>query len=260
LGLNDSENVNKQWAENQGSPLRILLLPANRCPGIVSRFQAVVLPEPFAQMQSAFDSFYRRLVGTEHLQLLWVFEDNVADLRIISDSYNLRLRVPLLLAVVLTIVYQYQNPTTDLIASKAKLAPAQVEAIVARAASSEFPILYLGDTGRVAFNRKLTTAGPRKIEIVIPQLSLRIPMSGHAAPQQEGSVDLRSVYQAQIVKVIKNEKAIDAKRLFLAVRNDVGERFEGFKKEEYDRTLIVLESNGFISRDPKDPGKYLYVP
>jgi hypothetical protein len=71
---------------------------------------------------------------------------------------------------------------------------------------------------------------------------------------------LRSVYEAQIVKVIKNEKAIDAERLFLAVRDDVEERFGGFKKEEYDRTLIVLESNGFISKDPKNPGKYLYVP
>jgi hypothetical protein len=260
FGLDESARVNMQQSQSRASPLRVVLLPAVRCPGVVSGFQMLVLPEPFAQMQSAFDSFYRRLTGTQRLRLVWVFEDNITDLRIVFDECRLRLRVPLLLAVVLTIVYQYQNTTTESIASKTRLTPAQVDAIVAPAASREFPILLVGNAGRVAFNMRFTTAWPRKVEIVIPELSLRVPMDHNVTKQSERSVSLRSIYEAQILRVMKTAGVADAGKLLLAVRTEVERKFGAFKKEEYERTLIVLEGSGFISKDPKNPARWLYMP
>jgi hypothetical protein len=98
-----------------------------------------------------------------------------------------------------------------------------------------------------------------KSTFVIPELSLRVPMIRNAVKQREGTVCLRSIYEAQIVRAMKSAQATDVGKLLLAIRNEVEGKFGAFKKEEYERTLIVLESNGFITKNPKNPARWLYV-
>jgi hypothetical protein len=253
-----SGDVNAQWrAEMPDSPLHVLVLPAVKSGDIRTVFAHVRLPEPFAEMQRLFEAFYGRLAGTSKVRFQWICEDNIVSIRLEApEKYSIRLKVPLIVAVVFVLVWRYTDASAAKIADLAGLDVRQVEAIVRQAASRQFPLIVVRD-GKISFNPAFKTKR-RKLRIVQPGFSLRKPPK-EEAKVEDGRSAMRQSYQLLIMRIMKSTRTLEIDRLTRRVERELAKQSVPFRRDEYEQALMHLEGMEFIRKDPARPNQYLYV-
>jgi hypothetical protein len=253
----ESENINREWSKKKPmSPLQILLLPSSKSNGIIPSFTDVNLPEPFARMQAEFESFYLQRNQNQKKKLVWMFEDNIVNLELtLANKVELTLRSPLLFAMVLKMIIDYTEPTLDFLAAESKLTTRQVEYLVKRVTNTEFPLLLLAESGKVMINQQFESKQKKRYVIVTPAFSLRTPPRS----ETEREAMSRNVYEAQIIRVLKNSRDLAEDELLKRSKAKITALLGAFKDSEYERAIIALESRKFICKDPSRSNRWLYV-
>jgi hypothetical protein len=208
-------------------------------------------------MQRLFEMFYSKLAGTGKVKFQWIFEDNLVSLRLEApEKYNIRLKVPLLIAAILVIIWRYPDASISKVADVSGLAVKHVKAVVRQAISPEFPLLVVRD-GKISFNPAFKTKR-RKLCIGYPGFSVQKPpkTEGEAGP---GRSAMRQTYQSHVMKIMKSAKSMEIDRLSRRVEREFAKHALPFRKDEYEQALLHLEGIEFIKQDPAKPRQYLYV-
>jgi hypothetical protein len=204
-----------------------------------------------------------------------------------EGKYDFTLKMPLVFAAVLELVYQLGEPILEELAEGTKMNLSQVEFLVKRAVGKDFALLKLTPApekgkGTVSFNPAFEMKKKRLAVVVPAKFSLRPPPKAGAAPApvRPGVVRAPATgpaapapvappaptsgdatmfrYQSQIVRIIKNIKKMEANRLATLVEKEVASTHP-FNRVDYDKAITYLEQQKFIQRDPKKPGLFLYV-
>jgi hypothetical protein len=255
----ESKDVNEKWKiANPQSPLQVLLLLAVKSAHIQTSFAHLRLPKLFAVMQQQFESFYRKLSGSGKIRFQWIFEDNLVTFRFATpEKFDLQLKVPLFLAVIFVIICEYRNPTIAKISEVSGLTVKHVKALVNRGTGQEFPILCVGADERTRFNPDFETRR-KKLFIVHPAFSLRKPPKFENEPRSD-ELAVRLKYQSCIARILKDLRCAAMEKLEREVQMEFRKHRFPFRKDEYERALLCLDTNKFIRRDPLHPDQYLYV-
>jgi hypothetical protein len=173
------------------------------------------------------------------------------------NKFDLLLKVPLVLAIVLVIIYEYVNPTIAKISQVSGLSAQHVHALIKRGTGKEFPLLSLGSDDKTRFNPSFETRR-KKLFIVHPGFSLRKPPKMETqSGSGESGVTLK--YQSYIARILKDVRSVSAAKLEHEVEAEFTRHGFSFNKDEYGRALVYLEATKYIRRHPSRPGQYLYV-
>jgi hypothetical protein len=251
-----SKRANDAWIElRPTSPLRVFLLPSRIAPALVSKYKGLILPSAFARLQELFQGFYAKLAELKGCHLRWIYEDNLVNVKLVSDRYNLLLRLPLVFAVIIAAVFDYGGGTYDFIAKKTGLSLREVECFIGKCTSKEFPLLVMTGHRTVSWNPAFRTPR-RKISIDTNLFSLAPPKENtHFGAVANVATD--ATYRGAVVTILKRAKQIEEAALFQRVYNHI-RRLSSFSKDDYDRSLIFLETSRYLRRDAARPSLLLY--
>jgi hypothetical protein len=257
-----SDAANQRWARiRPDSPLRVFLLPEIKSSGIVPRYGELLLPAAFGIMQERFQAFYRNLMNTKHVRLRWVYEDNLVQVRLVSAAYNILLRLPLIFAVILATIFDYGESSYDFISKKTNLGVQEIEYFVMRCVSKTFPLLVV--TSRAIRGGKSVTWNPtfvtkqKKFAIETRCFSLRKPKADSQFQVLSNPVS-REAYLTIVTQILKKYRRVETAKLFRLSQQAI-QKVCPFRKDEYDRCLIFLQSSGYFEKDPSDPSILVYT-
>jgi hypothetical protein len=258
--LAESDVVNEKWrADNPESPLQVLILSAVKSAPFVTAYAHVRLPEPFVSMQQQFALFYRQQTDSGKIRFQWVFEDNVVTFRLVNpEKYDVLLKVPLLLGIVLVLIHEYRDITVDKIAKLCGLDMSNVQSLVDGSTSLQFPLIWISRGGAIHFNRLFTTHA-RKYSIVHPRFSLPRPPKSVPESVQDESLT-RVQYQVSVMAILKANKTVEERKLEVEAQKRLQQHGIPFRPDQYGRALLFLEANECIRRDPTRPANWLFVP
>jgi DNA-binding MarR family transcriptional regulator len=269
-----SEGINAKWNRAYPeSPLSVLVLSADRSAGIVTRFERLRIPPSFGQLQDQFVAFYRQQFNGANIGLKWIYEDNMVLMHLVKDGkYNFMLKMPLVFAAVLNIVYQLGAPRINEIADAVSMSVGQVDYLVKRAVGRDFALLKIVPNPdkaqvEVSFNpafemkkRRLAVVVQQKFSLSPPPKAgatqAAVPAAQAAAP---AGPDVGPMYTAQIMRLMKNSRQLDANRLAQLTERETMKVVGKFSKAEYDKAFTYLEQQGFIQRDPVRQSVIAYV-
>jgi hypothetical protein len=280
--LEESEKIQAKWASAQrDSPLAVFTLPLGKAVGIMTSFEKLTLPQRFVDLQKQYEAFFTAHCNGAGVNFRWIYEDNMVQMHLAKKGfYDFRLKMPLVFAVVLELVFKLGRPTLSEISAAVAMSVSHVEFLAKRATNKAFPLLIIDPAANgvkgdqvVHFNSAFKSKSKRFGIVLSDDFSLKkpgkvahVPIAGvvvgpavAAAPPDDPATRIPEIYQTNIMGLIKNARKMAIPRIIELMTPKIV-KYMPFRRDDFDRTLAFLETGKFCQRDPANREVVIYLP